>query len=349
MENIERTQFLVLTGHLDDQSLPDIIRTLRAQRKSGRLQVEYPETPAAFFFENGQMVDAQLGNLRGLEALYAALSLRGADFNFNPLVKPPERSIDQQEQKFIWDLVESPRREGLAEIRVAGGNGPPAVASPRQPAPREFAAAPAEFMTPLIERLNAVEAAILSTSRRFSRERLIYTLIISFLAGLILVSTLQLLYGPLLAVPAAAIPTSEQKPTEANGTGDEAQRTAADVNKAQPSVAAGEPEQRPAPAQVPDETNQAAAASQPAQPPAAEAATVRELPKGVGGSSARGAYVVRVRLRVKNGQVTGARVLNSRAAASAHEAVALKLAMQHQYPDDFNGSDTLQFIVERRQ
>ncbi|HEX8423368.1 MAG TPA: DUF4388 domain-containing protein, partial [Pyrinomonadaceae bacterium] len=107
MENIERTQFVVLTGHLDDQPLPDLIRQLRVQRKSGRLQVEYKDAPGSFFFEDGQLVDAQLGSLRGLEALYAALALDGASFNFNPLVRPPERSIDRQQQKFISDLVET--------------------------------------------------------------------------------------------------------------------------------------------------------------------------------------------------------------------------------------------------
>src|SRR5919112_3673144 len=121
VENIERTQFVVLTGHTDEQPLPDLIRRLRVQRKSGRLQVEYKDGPGSFFFEDGQMVDARLGELRGVEALYAALSLGGASFNFNPLVRPPERKIDRQGQQFIRDLVEARRREAPAEIRLAGG------------------------------------------------------------------------------------------------------------------------------------------------------------------------------------------------------------------------------------
>jgi hypothetical protein len=52
-------------------------------------------------------------------------------------------------------------------------------------------------------------------------------------------------------------------------------------------------------------------------------------------------------MRVKNGQVTGARVLNSRPGASAYEAQALKLAMQHQYPANFTGGDTLKIRVVR--
>jgi hypothetical protein len=328
LENLERPQFVVLTGHLDDQSLPDIIRTLRVQRKSGRLQVEYPETPGSFFFEDGHMVAAQLGALRDVEALYAALELRGASFNFNPLVRPPERSIDKQGQKFIQDLVEVPRREALSEIRVAREElttPPPPLAAAAQPAPLQLMSVPAELMAPVVERLSAIEATIISTSRRFSRERLIYTLIISFLVGLMLVTALQFAYGPFFAGPAAATAPVNKDQTVAAPDGparDAATQTTAAPNNAQPT-----------PTQ--------------AQPVEANATAAGDAQKTGAQPAARTEYVVRVRLRVKNGQVTGARVLNSRSGASESEARALKLAMQHQYPANFTGSDTLKITVER--
>jgi hypothetical protein len=327
LENLERPQFVVLTGHLDDQSLPDIIRTLRVQRKSGRLQVEYPETPGSFFFEDGQMVAAQLGALRDVEALYAALELRGASFNFNPLVRPPERSIDKQGQKFIQDLVEVPRREALSEIRVAREEltTPPPLAAAAQPAPLQLMPVPAELMAPVVERLLAVEAAIISTSRRFSRERLIYTLIISFLVGLIMVTALQFAYGPFFAGPAVATAPVNKEQTSAAPA--EIARNAAAQGAAAPTNA------QPAPTQ--------------AQPAEANTTAAGDAQKSGAAPTARTEYVVRVRLRVKNGQVTGARVLNSRAGASESEARALKLAMQHQYPNNFTGSDTLKITVER--
>ncbi|MCA1816149.1 MAG: DUF4388 domain-containing protein, partial [Acidobacteria bacterium] len=209
---MERSQFVVLTGHLDDRPLPDLIRTLRAQRKSGRLQIEYPDAPGTFFFEDGQLVDAQLGSLRGVEALYAAVELRGGSFNFNPLVRPPERSIDRQGQKFVWDLIETPRRNNVSELRVAGreladANAapldlPPAAAAAAQlpPAPqtalvRLEPAAAAELTAPLEARLSAVESAIEHASRRFSRERLAYLVVISFLVGLTVMTALQAISG----------------------------------------------------------------------------------------------------------------------------------------------------------
>ncbi|HEY0082276.1 MAG TPA: DUF4388 domain-containing protein, partial [Pyrinomonadaceae bacterium] len=243
MENIERTQFMVLTGHLDDRPLPDLIRTLRVQRKSGRLQVEYPDAPGSFFFEDGQLVDAQVGNLRGLEALYAALALAGASFNFNPLVRPPERSIDRQQQKFITDLVETPRRENLSEIKVAGGTfQSAAIAGAPQPAPLQLAPVAAELIAPLEERLTAVEEAIDATSRRFSRERLIYGVVISFLVGLMVVTGVQALINlrkPLTHAAGANAPN--QKLIAASGTkgGVEASRaaSAATVKKGDEGVA----------------------------------------------------------------------------------------------------------------
>jgi hypothetical protein len=315
VENVERTQFVVLTGHLDEQPLPDLIRRLRVQRKSGRLQVEYPDSPGAFFFEDGQMVDAQLGNLRGLEALYSALALPGASFNFNPLVRPPERNIDRQGQQFIRDLVEGPRREGLAEIRVAGREleADAEAAAPRRPAPRQLPPA-AELMAPLEERLTAVEEAIISTSRRFSRERLVYSVVIGFLAGLALVAVLHVIFDPFGPAPAAALPPP---PAPAPTT--------------------------PAPVQTPDAKSVATAEPEPAAVPSS--AAVIGTRRTEGGAAPRGEYVVQVLVEVKDGRVTNARVWNPRPGAGAYEAVALRMARERRYPETFTGGERLRIRV----
>lgn len=330
LENIERTHFMVLTGHLDDQSLPDLIRTLRVQRKSGRLQVEYPDAPGAFFFEDGQMVAAELGTLRDVEALYAALAQRGAAYNFNPLVRPPERSIDKQGQKFIADLIAAPPRAAATEISVVDDERtiqtmrPPI---PAQPAPLQLAPVPAELMAPVVQRLAAVEEAIVNTSQRFSRERLIYTLIISFLVGLILVTVLQVAYGPLLHTPATATsaPRPELPPNTANNA----------ASYTEPQTANAAP------------VKPAQADAQPDQTQSAHAFILNDAGASGDAGGAPAGYMVSVRLRVKSGQVLAARVLNSRPGASGYEAVALKLALQRRYPDDFTGNDTLRIVVQQ--
>ena len=332
MENIERTQFVVLTGHLDDQSLPDLIRMLRVQRKSGRLQVEYPEAPGSFFFEEGQMIDAQFGSLRGLEALHAAISLHGgASFNFNPLVRPPERSIDRQEQKFITDLIEVPQRENLAEIKIAG-NGSAAAPMPLPPSPRHapLQLAPAELVAPLEERLTAVEEAIISSSRRFSRERLLYAIIISFLIGLTLVTALQALFG---SFPANA-------PAPAKGGAATAQMS---LEKKQEGAGLVEIE-RGATSQAAASTKKAEAATKQAtqqSQPAKLTPVAQDAAAKTGGE-----YIINVLMEVKDGRVTKARILNARPGASAVESRALKMARERRYPDNFTGSERLQIRVK---
>ncbi|MCA1622130.1 MAG: DUF4388 domain-containing protein [Acidobacteria bacterium] len=352
MENIdiERTQFVVLTGHLDEQPLADLVRRLRAQRKSGRLQVEYPDGPGSFFFEDGQMVDAQLGELRGVEALYAALSLGGASFNFNPLVRPPERNIDRQGQQFIRDLVESKRREGPAEIRIAGAPGDAQggdyATLPQRQAPLQLGPAPEELLAPLEERLSAVEGAIDTASRRFSRERLAYAVVIGFLVGLSLITTLNMLYGPFFngrdAAAAAAPPATAADEPQAVANTQNTNTNPANVGVRQDANPAAGADSR--------NTNAAARAgeNENAEPPpaVASAAAVVGSRRFEGVPAPRREYVVEVLVEVKAGRVADARVWNPRPGASAYEAVALRMARERRYPESFTGGERLRIRVK---
>lgn len=336
MENIERTQFVVLTGHTDEQPLPDLIRRLRVQRKSGRLQVEFADGPGSFFFEDGQMVDARLGELRGVEALYAALALEGASFNFNPLVRPPERNIDRQGQQFIRDLVEAPRRAGLSEIPAIGGApnaaGGGHAALPER-APLQLGPGAEELLAPLEDRLSAVEGAIVNSARRFSRERLVYAVVIGFLVGLSLVTTLHVLYGPFF-----------QQRAE---TAADKQVATASAPAAVKEPAAGRAAFVNAPAQNsnPNANTEAAPAAEPAPPVPAAAAVVGSR-RFDGLPAPRREYVVEVLVEVKEGRVTAARVWNPRPGAAPYEAVALGMARERRYPEGFTGGERLKIRVK---
>jgi Domain of unknown function (DUF4388) len=369
VENIERTQFVVLTGHLDDQPLPELIRRLRVQRKSGRLQVEYRDGPAAFFFEDGQMVDARMGSLRGVEALYAALALEGASFNFNPLVRPPERSIDDQGRRFIEDLADSRGRDGVAEIRTEGrrldrgearglekveggglertegrgleraegrglerteGRGLD-VANAQlhlQQTPRALPSA-SEITAPLEERLTAVEGAIVSASHRFSRERLLYAVVIGFLVGLSLITTLNVLYGPFFRRSTPVVAAAATQPPAPRPAVAETATSPPNVNTKEPK----EPSVAPAPGREAG-----------AQVPSAAAVIGSRRIDGV--SEARREYVVEVLVEVKAGVVTDARVWNPRPGAGAYEAVALKMARERRYPSGFTGGERVKIRVK---
>jgi hypothetical protein len=101
---MENNRFVVLTGHLSNYPLSDLVGILRHQRKSGRLLIEYPKGPATFFFQNGELIDARMNDLTGLQAICVALAQPEASFNFNPLILSPRRSIDPSLQRAVSEL-----------------------------------------------------------------------------------------------------------------------------------------------------------------------------------------------------------------------------------------------------
>src|SRR5215467_16026973 len=101
---MQSNRFVVLTGHLSNYPLSDLVGILRHQRKSGRLLIEYPKGPAMFFFQDGELIDARLNELTGLQAICVALAEPEASFNFNPLIQSPRRSIEPSLQRAVSEL-----------------------------------------------------------------------------------------------------------------------------------------------------------------------------------------------------------------------------------------------------
>lgn len=86
---------MALTGHLSDLSLSELIEFFCNQRKSGRLRVLYPQGSGYFYLQAGSVVDARIGTLRGIDAVYYALTLANAKFEFSGSAEAPERTINQ--------------------------------------------------------------------------------------------------------------------------------------------------------------------------------------------------------------------------------------------------------------
>ena len=102
---MQNSRFVVLTGHLDDYPLSDLVGILRHQRKTGRLLIEYSKGPAMFYFQAGELVDAQLDDLSGLQAICVALAQPPASFNFNPLIRQSRISIESSLQRVVSELL----------------------------------------------------------------------------------------------------------------------------------------------------------------------------------------------------------------------------------------------------
>jgi Domain of unknown function (DUF4388) len=86
---------MALSGELSDLSLAELIEFFCNQRKTGRLKVIYPTGPGYFYLQSGAVVHAKVGALRGIDAVYYALTLPNASFRFSAAFEPPERTINQ--------------------------------------------------------------------------------------------------------------------------------------------------------------------------------------------------------------------------------------------------------------
>jgi uncharacterized protein DUF4388 len=91
----EEEPCMALTGELSDLSLAELIELFCNQRKTGRLKVIYSVGPGYFYLQAGSVVHARIGVLRGIEAVYFALTLPNASFTFSPAFDAPEQTINQ--------------------------------------------------------------------------------------------------------------------------------------------------------------------------------------------------------------------------------------------------------------
>jgi hypothetical protein len=123
---------MALTGHLSDLSLSELIEFFCNQRKSGRLKVLYPQGAGYFYLQAGSVVDARIGVLHGIDAVYYALTLPNAQFEFSADVEAKSRTINQP-----WTQVV------LEGLRRLDENIAPSVAFPPgyEPEPDELAGA----------------------------------------------------------------------------------------------------------------------------------------------------------------------------------------------------------------
>lgn len=86
---------MALTGELNDLSLAELIEFFCNQRKTGRLKVIYPIGAGYFYLKNGSVVHARFGDLRGIDAVFYALTQPNASFKFSPAFEAPEQTINQ--------------------------------------------------------------------------------------------------------------------------------------------------------------------------------------------------------------------------------------------------------------
>jgi hypothetical protein len=84
---------MALSGQLSDLSLAELIEFFCNQRKTGRLKIAYQRAPGYFYFDRGELVDAKIGTLVGVDAVYYALTQENASFKFSTAFEATRRTI----------------------------------------------------------------------------------------------------------------------------------------------------------------------------------------------------------------------------------------------------------------
>lgn len=186
---MQSTSFVALTGHLNDYPLADLISMLRFRRKTGRLLIEYAIGPCSLYFVEGNLVDAQLNSMGGLQAVLVALSQPNASFNFNPLIQPSRRSINEASQKVVFELL------GCWEEKTVDVEGterqPRAVSNPAtEPITVTPIEAEAEALPEARQVLALPPSSLEQASRRRQRQVLVASAVISLLVSLVTVAAL---------------------------------------------------------------------------------------------------------------------------------------------------------------
>lgn len=101
-----------VSGSLREMGLPDMVQVLFHGRKTGNLRIRSPEGAGEIHFQEGNVVNALWGELRGESAFFAMLKLRDGEFGLDPGFKPSSRVIQASSEAL---LLEGMRRldEGI--------------------------------------------------------------------------------------------------------------------------------------------------------------------------------------------------------------------------------------------
>jgi len=333
---MQNSRFVILTGHLGDYPLSDLVGILRHQRKTGRLTIEYPKSPGTFFFHDGELVDAQLNDLTGLQAICVALAQPEAAFNFNPLIQPSRRSIAPSFQRVVSELFgcwdESALQiEGTAIV----GNS-------------ERSLAPAHIPSNTPQLIPSGNPQLLPALQVGIQRR---SILFVAAAALVMVglSTVIALSGRLnLARPFPERTTSEAAlEVSPKSVQTEIQKPAAGANETSKTARTSEQSRRQV-TQVStvrrEPKNQSGSSSEPSSQTASAGSSEQAR---TAADSVASTQSVKVVMQIENGRVLKASIENHKPGMDSYEGLALRIAKQRRYPAKVSGQESVKISVAR--
>ena len=339
---MQNNRFMVLTGHLGNYPLSDLVGILRHQRKTGRLLIEYSKGPASFFFQDGELIDVQLKELSGLQAVCVALAQPEAAFNFNPLIRPLRRSIERSMQRVVSDLIgcwdESALQvESIATVSEVENSDPGA--------PHESLGSPHALQGRRSEPLALPPGPLWGFGRRY--------LLFMAAAGLLMIGLSTVIAVTVGFTSArSSSDNARRKDTEA------IQESTIKVEEnALPTHVAGvkeipksnrltqaaerRQESRVLPGKQGDKDQSDPSSG--TSPGSAASTESSRLPA----DGAAKAQTVNVVMQIENGRVLRASIANHKPGMESYEALALRIARQRRYASKVSGEETVKVSVAR--
>jgi hypothetical protein len=111
-----------LNGQLSDLHLSELIEFFCNQRKTGRLKIDYALAPGVFFIKNGELRDAKVGALNGKDAVFFALTLPSATFDFHPGMESSRRTINESWASIVLEGLRRIDEGAMPEFDVFRGD-----------------------------------------------------------------------------------------------------------------------------------------------------------------------------------------------------------------------------------
>ena len=305
---MENNRFVVLTGHLSNYPLSDLVGILRHQRKSGRLLIEYPKGPATFFFQNGELIDARMNDLTGLQAICVALAQPEASFNFNPLIVSPRRSIEPSLQRAVSELFGCWDESAL---QIESTAAPASLNTPAGTAPRTLSGRRSELL-----------ALPPGPSSWIQKRSILPATAVVIVVGL---STVIAVTGGFNNNNQAATAPLPPAQTTAAPVATQAELPKASLN----SVArANRPERKEEKRARQEEKSEAPVVETEKEPD-------------------QGPQSVKVVMQIENGRVLKASIANPKPGMDSYEALALRIARQRRFPTTTSGAETVTISVNK--
>lgn len=96
---------MAFQGSLKELPLPDIIQLVSVSGKTGVFTLESGDETGKIFLQDGQIVHAEVGDLRGEDAVYELAIWPQGDFVFNPEAAAPARSIQKSNTNLLMEAA----------------------------------------------------------------------------------------------------------------------------------------------------------------------------------------------------------------------------------------------------